>query len=188
MSPAAHLSLRLVLLGLATVLVQTAGFSQISFLGATPDIAPLVLASAALLAGPVPGAVFGFGVGLLVDLALLQTLGVSSLVYVIVGWFAGRVRETIRDSQVTLLPLAVGALATLMALVLFSLLQFLLGVEAPVSLELLRQIISTVLITTLLALPVHALVRRLLAPALPEGGRRRRRRPPRTGLSPLISP
>jgi hypothetical protein len=107
---------------------------------------------------------------------------------VIVGWFAGRVRETIRDFQATLLPLAVGALATLMALVLFSLLQFLLGVEAPVSLELLRQIISTVLITTLLALPVHAVVRRLLAPALPEGGRRRRRRPPRTGLSPLISP
>jgi hypothetical protein len=74
-SPAAHLSLRLVLLGLATVLVQTAGFSQISFLGASPDIAPLVLASAALLAGPVPGAVFGFGIGLLIDAALCRRSG-----------------------------------------------------------------------------------------------------------------
>ena len=35
------------------------------------------------------------------------------------------------------------------------------------SLELFRQILATVLINTLLALPVHALVRRLLSPALP---------------------
>ena len=187
MSPGVQLVARLVLLAVVAVLVQTAMLSQLTLFGASADIAPLVVASAALLVGPVNGALFGFGVGLLVDVALLQTLGVSSLVYVTVGWFAGRLRETLRDPQATLLPLAAGAIATLMALVMFSLIQFLLGVEAPVSVELLRQTLSTVLITTLLALPVHALVRRLLAPALPETGRRRRR-PSRPGLSPLISP
>ena len=88
----------------------------------------------------------------------------------------------------TLLPLAAGAIGSLLALIGFSVIQFLLGVETPVSLELFRQIVSTALINTLLALPVHALVRRVLAPALPEETRRRRRRRPRPGISPLIQP
>jgi rod shape-determining protein MreD len=170
------------------VVIQTAMASQLSLFGATPDIAPLVVVSAGLLAGPVAGALFGFGVGLLVDVALLQTLGVSSLVLLGVGFWGGRLREILRDPEATLLPLAVGALGTLLALVGFSLIQFLLGVEAPVSFELVRQIISTALINTLLALPIHAAVRRLIAPSLPDRGRKRRRRQSRPGLSPLISP
>jgi cell shape-determining protein MreD len=118
--------------------------------------------------------------------ALLQTLGISSLVYVIVGYYSGMLRESARDPQATLLPLAVGALGTFVALVVFSLLQFLLGVEAPVSFELVRQIISTVLINTLIALAIHALVRRALGGGIDT--RRRRGRRARPGLSPLIQP
>ena len=188
MTPPVNLGLRLAALALLAVLVQTATLSQLSLFGATPDISPLVVVSVGLLAGPVPGAVFGFALGLLVDLALLQTLGVSSLVLLGIGYWGGRLRELLRDPGATLLPLAIGALATLLALIGYSLLQFLLGVEAPVSFELVRQIISTALINTLLALPVHAAVRRLVAPALPDGGRKRRSRRTRPGLSPLISP
>ena len=54
--------------------------------------------------------------------------------------------------------------------------QFLLGVDAPVSLLLLQQIFITVLVNTLIALPVYALVRRIIRPVLPEDPRRRRRR------------
>jgi rod shape-determining protein MreD len=182
-----QLSARLLVLALVTVLVQTAAISQLSLFGATPDLAPLVVVSVGLLAGSLAGALMGFGVGLLVDLALLQILGVSSLVYVLIGHFAGRVRETVRDPQATLLPLAVGGLGTLLALTVFSLLQFLLGVETPVSLELLRQTVSTTLINTLLALPVFALVRKALGSSVPDERRRRRRRA-RPGLSPLIQP
>jgi rod shape-determining protein MreD len=182
-----QLVLRLAAIALFAVLVQTAAVSQLSLFGATPDVAPLVVVSAGLLAGSLAGALTGFGVGLLVDVALLQTLGVTSFVYVLVGHFSGRIRETVRDPQATLLPLAAGGLGTLVALAVFSLLQFLLGVETPVSVELLRQIVSTVLINTLIALPVHALVRRALGPAAPEERpRRRRRRGP--GLSPLMQP
>ena len=54
------------------------------------------------------------------------------------------------------------------------------------SLLLLRQIVLGVVVNTLLALPVHALVRRVVEPALPEDPRRRRRRAYTTGgLSPL---
>ncbi len=68
----------------------------------------------------------------------------------------------------------------------FAVLQFLLGVDAPVSLQLLRQIVMTVLLNTLLALPVYALTRRLLLPFLPDDPRRRRRRAYTTGgLSPI---
>jgi hypothetical protein len=65
----------------------------------------------------------------------------------------------------------------------------LLGVDAPVSLLLLQQIIITVLVNTLIALPVYALVRRAISPALPDDPRRRRRRAYTTGgLSPLQRP
>jgi rod shape-determining protein MreD len=183
----AQLTGRLVVLAIVAVLVQIALASQISVFGATPDLAPLVVVAVGMLAGPVAGAVMGFSMGLFVDFALLQTLGVSSLVLVVVGHFAGRLRETVREA--TLLPLAAGAAGSAVALVMFSIMQFLLGVESPVSLELFRQILSTVLINTLLALPLHALIRRVLAPAL--GGRgsrpdRRRRRP--SPISPLIQP
>jgi rod shape-determining protein MreD len=182
----AQLGVRLGLLALVAVLVQTAALSQVSLLGASPDIAPLVVASVGLLAGPVAGALMGFGVGFLVDVALLQTLGISSLVYVIVGHYSGMFGASARDPHAAALPLAAGALGTFVALTVFSLLQFLLGVEAPVSFELVRQIISTVLINTLIALPVHALVRRALGSAVED--RRRRRRRSRPGLSPLIQP
>jgi rod shape-determining protein MreD len=181
-----QLAARLALLLPIALLVQIAAISQLTLFGATPDLAPLLVVSVGLLAGPIVGALTGFAVGLFVDFALLQTLGVSSLVLVIVGHFAGRLRETVRDPDATLLPLAAGAAGTAVALVVFSIMQFLLGVESPVSLELFRQILATVLINTLLALPVHALVRRVLGPALPESPRRRRRRT--SPLSPLIQP
>lgn len=186
MSLPVQLGLRLAVMALVVVLLQTAALSQVSLLGASPDIAPLVVASVGLLAGPVAGALMGFGVGLLTDVALLQTLGISSLVYVIVGHYSGLMRDNARDPQATLLPLAAGALGTFAALTVFSLLQFLLGFEAPVSLELVRQIISTVLINTLVALPIHAAVRRALGTAFDP--RRKRPRRSRPGLSPLIQP
>jgi hypothetical protein len=68
----------------------------------------------------------------------------------------------------------------------YSLMEFMLGVDAPVSFELLRQIVFGLLVNTIVALPMWALTRRVLAGALPEDPRRRRRRAYTTGgLSPL---
>ncbi|MFZ1995199.1 MAG: hypothetical protein WAU75_13880, partial [Solirubrobacteraceae bacterium] len=70
-----------------------------------------------------------------------------------------------------------------------TLIQFLLGVDAPVSLLLFQQIGITILVNTLISLPVYAAVRRIVQPALPDDPRRRRRRAYTTGgLSPLQSP
>ena len=126
--------------------------------------------------------------GLAVDMMLVQTLGVTSLLYIAIGYWSGRLRE-LRDPAHELIPLGVGAAATALAGIGMALIQFLLGVDAPVSLLLLQQILLTVLVNSLIALPVYAIVRRALTPALPEDPRRRRRRRYATGgLSPLKRP
>lgn len=188
MSESLRLPLRLVGLAILTVIVQESAVSQISIFGVSADLTPLVVMSVGLLAGSLPGAIMGFGTGLLVDTVLVQTLGVTSLLYIAIGYWSGRLRE-LRDPAHGLIPLAAGAAATAVAGLGMSLIQFLLGVEAPVSLLLLQQIFVTMLVNTLIALPVYAFVRRVVQPALPDDPRRRRRRAYTTGgLSPLQSP
>jgi rod shape-determining protein MreD len=179
------LILRLTILGLVLSVMQVAAVSQLTIFGTNVDLLPLVVAAVGLLCGSLTGAVFGFAVGLFIDTALVQTLGLSSLVYVVAGYGAGRLRE-LRDPQAALVPMAVGAGATAVVTVGYSVLQFLLGVDAPISLLLLRQVLITIIVNTLVAYPVYALTRRVLLPALPEDPRRRRRRAYATGgLSPL---
>ena len=176
---------RLVLLGLLGGILQLSAVSQITVFGVSADLTPLLVASAGFICGSMTGAAFGFALGLFVDVSLLQTLGVSSLALVAVGYGAGRIRE-LRDPAHSLAPIAVGAAATFVAAVIFTLLQFLLGVQAPVSLLLVREILLTVVLNTILALPVYALMRRVLLPFLPDDPRRRRRRAYTTGgLSPI---
>lgn len=183
--PTPQLVARLALLGLLGVVVQTAAVSQLPIAGTNADLSPLLVMAVGLLCGALAGGIFGFGVGLFADVVALQTLGVSSLVLLGVGYGAGRLREA-RDPEGTLVPIAVGAAATLAFGVGFALLQFLLGVDAPVSWALLRQLAAALVVNTLLALPVYALVRRVLQSVLPEDPRRRRRRAYTTGgLSPL---
>src|SRR3954451_11874258 len=123
---------RIAVLVLATVVVQLAVITQITVLDADPDLFPLVVLSIGLLAGPIPGATAGFLLGLVADMALLQTLGVTSLLLIAVGYLAGRYRE-MRDASHKLVPVVGAFLATLAYASAFSLVQFLLGVESPVS-------------------------------------------------------
>ena len=177
--------IRLALLGLIGGLFQLSVVSQVTIFGVPADLTPLMVAFAGFIAGSMTGAVFGFCLGLFIDVSLYQTLGVSSLVFTAVGYGAGRIRE-LRDPAHGLAPVAVGAAATAIAAVGFTLLQFLLGVDSPVSLLLLRELLLTVVLNTLLALPVYAITRRALLPFLPEDPRRRRRRAYTTGgLSPI---
>jgi cell shape-determining protein MreD len=183
-----NLQLRLVALAFIAVVVQDAAVSQISIFGVTADLGPLVVMSVGLLCGSLPGAIFGFGAGLFVDTALYQTLGVTSLLYIVIGYWSGRLLE-LRDPAHGLVPLGMGAAATAVAGVGMAVIQILLGVDAPVSLLLVQQIFLQILVNTLIALPVYALVRRIVQPALPDDPRRRRRRAYTTGgLSPLQRP
>src|SRR5947209_12741969 len=188
MSDALRLPIRLALLALVTVVIQEAAVSQISIFGVSAEISVLVVMAVGLLAGSVPGAIMGFCTGLLVDMVLVQTLGVTSLLYLVIGYWAGRLHE-LRDPSHGLVPMAAGAAATAFAGLGMAVIQFLLGVDSPVSWLLLQQIFITVLVNALISIPVYAAVRRVIGPALPQDLRRRRRRAYTTGgLSPLQRP
>jgi rod shape-determining protein MreD len=176
---------RIAVLVLVVVFFQIGVVSELPVFGVTVDLSPLAVAFVGLLCGSTIGATTGFVVGLLVDLALVQTLGVTSLIFTLIGYWCGRLRE-LRDPQATLTPLLVGAAGAAAAAVGYSLIEFMLGVDAPVSLELLRQIVLGVVVDTIVALPMWVIVRRTLEPGLPDDPRRRRRRAYTTGgLSPL---
>lgn len=183
-----RLTLRIAAIAFVAVVIQEAAISQISVFGVSADITPLVVMSIGLLCGSLPGAITGFCVGLLVDLALVQTLGVTSLLYIAIGYGSGRLREA-RDPSHGLVPLAAGAAATAVAGIGMAIIQFLLGVDAPVSLLLIQQIFLTVLVNALVALPVYELVRRIIYRALPRDPRRGRARGSYpTALSPVHRP
>ncbi len=183
--PAPRLVFRLAVLAVAVVFAQIVAVAQVPVFGATADLSPLVVMAVGLLCGALPAAAMGFVIGLMVDVALLQTMGLTSLVLIAVGYWAGRLRE-VRDPQSALTPLAVGAGAAAIATIGYAIGQFLLGVDAPLSWLLVEQTLSTIILDALIALPLTALVRRWLVPVLPEDPRRRRRRAYTTGgLSPL---
>jgi rod shape-determining protein MreD len=186
MSPdAPQIAIRLSILGLVAIVVQAAAISQFRIFDVPPDVTPLIVAAVGLLLGSVPGAAFGFCAGLLLDMALLQDLGLSSLLLVVVGYGAGRLRE-LRDPAHGLVPMAVGAAAAAVFSLGYAVMQFLLGTDVPISLLLMRDVLLGIVLGTLLALPIHAFVRRVLLRFLPDDPRRRRRRAYTTGgLSPL---
>ena len=182
-----QLALRIAIAGFFAVVIQDAVISQLSIFGATADVTTLVVMSVGLLAGSMPGAVAGFGIGLLVDIVMFQTVGITSLLFITIGYWSGRFRE-LRDPSHGLIPLALGAIVTAFAGIGMAVIQFLLGVDAPVSWLLIQQIILQVLVNCLLALPVYEVVRRFLYRALPRDPRARRRRAYTTSLSPLQRP
>lgn len=170
---------------LLVVIVQISGVQNASILGGTIDFLPLFVAAVAIYAGSVPGAVVGFATGLLLDLAIGQTLGMTSLVLTAVGYGVGRYRD-LRDPSHGLLPIPVAAAATAGYLVAVAAVSIMLEIQASVSLVLLREGVITVLLNVALALPVFALVRRILRPVLAVDPlqRMRRRAQPR-GPGPL---
>jgi len=181
------LGLRIAALSLAVVFVQIGILAEVTVFGVNIELAPLLAAFIGLLCGSVPGAVAGFAIGLLVDLALVQTMGITSLLLTLVGFWAGRLRET-RDPQAAAVPIVVGAAAASVAFVGYALIEFLLGVDAPVSLALLQDIVLGIVVDAIVALPFFLIVRRALQGSMPEDPRRRRRsrRAYSTGgLSPL---
>ncbi|MFM8761780.1 MAG: hypothetical protein ACKOFC_00710 [Solirubrobacterales bacterium] len=179
------LAWRLVLLGVLTVIIQLAAVSQLTIFGARADLTPLVVASVALLCGSLAAAGFGFGIGLFSNLALVQTVGLSSLLLLGIGYAIGRFRE-LRDPQGALVPVIAGVAATAADRIGFSVMEFLLGRPVPLGWTLVFEVLGTVAVNAILALPVYALVRALILPVLPEDPRRRRRRAYTTGgLSPL---
>ena len=99
----------------------------------TASIVLVALLSIALLRGSVFGAVAGFGTGLLLDTATLGTLGVTSLLLTVAGFWIGRYGETTARDRFHAPFLSVAVVTVLFAFGQV-LLQFMLGEPAPAGL------------------------------------------------------
>jgi rod shape-determining protein MreD len=165
---------------LVAVILQVSTLNQLPIFDGYADIVVLVVAAVAYYGGSVAGSATGFAAGLLLDLLTGTTMGASSLVLTAVGYGVGRFRE-VRDPSHGLLPVVVGTLATAAWVVAFAAVALMLDIGARVSPLVLRDMILTVLLNAVLALPVFAGCRKLLRPALAVDPLelRRRRRPPR---------
>jgi rod shape-determining protein MreD len=137
------------------VLTEYAAFRSAS-------IVLVALLSIALLRGSVFGAVAGFGTGLLLDTATLGTLGVTSLLLTVAGFWIGRYGETTARDRFHAPFLSVAVVTVLFAFGQV-LLQFILGEPAPAGLVA-DGLPLALLLNLALTLPIYSLVRRLFPP------------------------
>jgi rod shape-determining protein MreD len=150
-----------VLLFLA-VLVQVSMLNGWTPFGGTADLLLVVLLSIALLRGAVFGAIAGFGAGLLLDIAQLGTMGFTSLLLTVAGFWIGRYGETTARDRFHAPYVSVLVVTVLFAFGALAL-RFVLGDPVPAH-AVIAGLPATILLNLLLTLPVYAVVRRLFPP------------------------
>ena len=144
------------------VLVQVTILSAYTPFGGSADIVLVTLISIALLRGSVFGATAGFGAGLLIDTANLATLGFTSLLLTLAGFWTGRYGETTARDRFHAPYTSVAVITVLYSFGALAL-RFVLGSSAPAG-DVVSGLPAMVLMNLVLTLPVYALVRRLLPP------------------------
>ena len=147
-------------------IVQVTICSRIDILGGTPNLLLVTLLSIALLRGTVYGAVCGFWGGLLVDVANLSTLGVTSLLLTVSGYWIGRYGETTGRDRTHAPFLSVGVVTILYAFGAM-IVHYMLGDAVSARVVLLDALPPSLALNLLLTAPVHALIRRLLPQVAP---------------------
>jgi rod shape-determining protein MreD len=128
----------------------------------TSSIVLVALLSIALLRGSVFGAVAGFGTGLLLDTATLGTLGITSLLMTVGGFWIGRYGETTARDRFHA-PFVSVAVVTVLYSFGQLFFQFVLGQPAPAGVVA-HALPLALLVNLLLTLPAYALIRRLFPP------------------------
>jgi rod shape-determining protein MreD len=143
------------------VVVQVSVLSDVAVVHGRPQLLLVVVVCIALLRGAIFGATAGFAAGLLADTGVFGTLGFTSLLLTLAGYWVGRYGETTGRERAHAPLLSVAVITVLYqfgALVL----HFVLGEPAPAREVLLISLVPTVIVNVVLTIPVYALVRRLL--------------------------
>jgi rod shape-determining protein MreD len=147
---------------LVAVIVFVAALLQVTLvasldLGAgSADVLLLTVIALSLLRGAIVGSICGFFGGLLLDVVTLDTLGVSALLYALVGYWVGRYGETTGRGRAH--AVVVSALVATIAIAYAGYgLHFVLGEEVSGRRVLLDALLPAILLNVLLAKPVYAL-------------------------------
>jgi rod shape-determining protein MreD len=186
---------RLVAIVIVGVILQISFFSRVALFHVSPDVLPALVAVLGLLGGTMAGAVAGFSVGFLLDCLLIAPLGGGSLVLLGVGYLAGLFRERF-EIHSPLVPPLLCMVLTLLAELGFGAVELMLGIDAPVSPLVIRDILLKSIFAFFLGWAIYVGLRRALRPALVEEptarrsrrpeGRRRRRPEMRRGRRPRV--
>jgi rod shape-determining protein MreD len=144
-------------------ILQVSVFSSVTIVGGTPDLLLVSLVAVALLRGSIVGAAAGFFGGFLLDTATLGTLGFSSLLLTVVGYWVGRYGETTGRGR-SHAPFVAVAVVTVLYAVGALTLRFMLGDPAPARAVLIETLFQDIALNLLLTIPVYALASRLLKP------------------------
>jgi rod shape-determining protein MreD len=169
---------RLTAIVIGGVLLQLSFFSQVTLFHVSPDVLPALVVVLGLFGGSLTGAVCGFSVGFLLDCLLVAPLGGGSLVLLTTGYLAGLFRERFEIHSPLVPPLLCMGL-TLFAELGFGAVELTLGIDAPISSLVIRDMLLKSIFAFFLGWAIYALLRRLLRPALVEEPTVRRRRRPR---------
>jgi rod shape-determining protein MreD len=139
-------------------ILQASVFSSVTILNGTPDLLLVTIICVALLRGPIVGALAGFWGGLLLDTANLQTLGVTSLLLTIAGYWTGRYGETTGRDRAHAPFVSVAAITFLYAVgsLVF---HFVLGEPAPARTVLWTTLFQGIVLNLIVTWPVYRLAR-----------------------------
>lgn len=152
-------AVKLALLLFVAVLAQVAVFTPMELAGGHADVVLVTLLVTALLRGSIFGAVGGFWAGFLVDVATLGTLGFTSLLLTLAGYWIGRYGETTGGDRAHAPFLAV-AVVTVLYAIGDVVLRFVVG--EPASARVAAEALPAAFILNLiLTAPVYLFCRRL---------------------------
>lgn len=118
--------LKMTLLLGAVLILQSTELSGLRIRNVCPDAMLLTTIAAAIVGGEETGAVTGFVAGLLADVFLQTPLGLSALVYALVGFGVGAVQGGVLRASLWIAPLTT-AVASAVGVVLFALVGAMLG-------------------------------------------------------------
>lgn len=158
---------RLVAIVIVGVILQLSFFSQVALFHVSPDVLPSLVVVLGLLGGSMTGAVSGFSAGFLLDCLLIAPLGGGSLVLLATGYLAGLFRERF-EIHSPLVPPLLCMVLTLFAELGFGAVELMLGIDAPVSPLVIRDMLIKSIFAFFLGWLIYLALRRLLRPALVE--------------------
>jgi rod shape-determining protein MreD len=151
--------IRLGLVVIVCVVLQTTLFTHLQIDGVAPDIGLVAVLAVAYEDGPDTGAIYGFIMGLAVDLFLTTPLGLSALAFAVTGYAVGVFQAGVVRTTPWLAPI-LGGLGGLFGGLVFITAGAIVGQDGMLSFDSLRIVLIAAAYDAVIAPLVFPLVRR----------------------------
>lgn len=155
-------AVRLVLVGLLALALQTTFFADLTVFGVVAQVMLCLAAASGVSGGSERGALTGFALGLMFDLVLSSPLGLTALVYGLAGFLAGYI-ESLSVERPWWLSAAVVGAASASATFAHPVLANWIGLEGWLTVRVLRIALVVSLVNAILAPLAVPLMRWALA-------------------------